>query len=196
MLRRMPLATGWPGPTHPRWRVAATLLIVPVLVAGGGCARKTTGPPPPPPPVAGGDVAAFIDRKLAATLAPLVVGPAACPERLALIRDKAEFCVITVEGEPVRIRVLRADNGLYTAANDQAIVPVQKLEEALVAQASQKAGVPVRVDCGDHAVLVVDPPESVQCVAHPTGRQQLLLDVTINDLAGSFSFAEHQNAGG
>lgn len=172
--------------------LAATLSLV-----ATGCGRR--GAPAAaatPPPVAGTEVAAFIDAKLDPELAPLAVTPARCPDRLVLAKEKPEFCGITVEGQPVRVRVVRADNGGYTVATDQAVVVVQKLEAALAAQTSQAAGVPVQVDCGDRAVLVADPPKTVQCLATPAGKPARLLDVTINDTSGAFSYTEHRGAGG
>jgi hypothetical protein len=97
----------------------------------------------------------------------------------------------------VRIRVSRSGGGRqYTVANDQAVVPVAQLEDSIRASASQRAGVPLLVDCGDRAVLVVDPPKTVQCLGSALGRPTATYDVTISDVRGNFSYTEHRTEGG
>jgi hypothetical protein len=154
------------------------------------------GGTPPPSPVPGSQVAGFIEQQLAGKFPGLTVGTATCPATLALVPDKPEFCKIAIEGQPVRVKVTRAPGGQYTVANDQAVVPVATLEDKLRANASQQAGVPLLVDCGDRAVLVFDPPKTVQCVGRAPGRAPVTYDVTINDAQGTFSYTPHRAAGG
>ena len=174
-----------------RRSVAAALLVL----ALAGCSKKAKGPAPPKP-VTGTEVAGFIEQQLSGKFPGLTVGHATCPAQLKLEQDKAEFCQIPVEGQPVRIRVNRASNGLYTVANDQAVIPVAQLEDNMRASASQKAGVPLLVDCGDRAVLIFDPPKTIRCLGSAPGRPTVTYDVTISDAQGNFSFAEHRDQGG
>lgn len=177
----------------------------PVLVIAGlalalsaGCSAKKGGVAAPgSSAVPGSQVASFIEQQLASRFPGLTVGSASCPGTMALAPDKPEFCRLQVEGQQVRIKVSRAAGaGQYTVANDQAVIPVATLEDKLRANASQQAGVPLVVDCGDRAVLVFDPPKTIQCVGSAPGRSPVTYDVTINDAQGGFSFAPHQNPGG
>ena len=166
-----------------------------LVVALAGCTKKAAKPQPPKP-VTGTEVASFIEQQLSSKFNGLTVGSATCPAQLKLEQDKPEFCTIPIEGQPVRIRVQRAANGLYSVANDQAVIPVAQLEENMRAEASQKAGVPMLIDCGDRAVLIFDPPKTIQCVGSAPGRSSVTYDVTISDAQGNFSFAEHRDSGG
>jgi hypothetical protein len=172
-----------------RTAVAALLLL-----ALAGCTGKKQ-PSAQPSGVNGPDVARFIEQQLPARFPGLTVGTASCPARLTLDPQKPEFCKVPIEGQPVRIKVSRADNGQYTVANDQAVIPVATLEDKLRAKASQEAGVPLLVDCGDRAVLVFDPPRTIQCVASAPGRPATTYDVTVNNAQGDFSFAPHKQPG-
>jgi len=176
-------------------RRSVALALVLLVLALAGCSRKPKGPPPPRP-VTGTEVAGFIEQQLSGKFPGLTVGHATCPAQLTLEADKPEFCQVPVEGQPVRIRVNRASNGLYTVTNDQAVIPVAKLEDDMRASASQKAGVPLLVDCGDRAVLIFDPPKTIQCLGSAPGRPTATYDVTISDAQGNFSYAEHRDQGG
>lgn len=173
----------------------STALVLPVLALAGCGGRPDAAPGPEP--VAGTEVAGFIEQQVVGRFPGLTVGRAACPARLRLEPDKPEFCSVPVEGQPVRIRVSRSGGGRqYTVANDQAVVPVAQLEDSMRASASQRAGVPLLVDCGDRAVLVVDPPKTVQCLGSALGRPTATYDVTISDVRGNFSYTEHRTEGG
>jgi hypothetical protein len=174
-------------------RRSAVLALVALALLG--CSKKPKTPPPPKP-VTGTEVAGFIEQQLSGKFPGLTVGHATCPTTLKLEQDKPEFCQIPVEGQPVRVRVTRATNGLYTVANDQAVIPVATLEDNMRADASQKAGVPLLIDCGDRAVLIFDPPKTVQCLGSAPGRSTITYDVTISDAQGNFSYAEHKEQGG
>jgi hypothetical protein len=175
-----------------------------VLIAGlavalsAGCSAKKGGAAQPKPSaVQGSQVASFIEQELAGRFPGLTVGSASCPATLALTPDKPEFCRLQIEGQPVRIKVVGATgNGQYTVANDQAVVRVADLEDKLRSKASGAAGVSLDVDCGDRAVLIFDPPKTIQCLVRPPGKSPVIYDVTINDAQGNFSFAPHRDAGG
>lgn len=182
-------------------RTAAVVLAgIALLGSAAGCSAKKAGGGPGGAPAVtsapGGDVAAFIEQQLAGKFPGLTVGTAACPASVALNPDKPAFCSVQIEGQPVRVKVTPAEGGRYTVANDQAVIPVATLEDKLRAAASQQAGVPLLMDCGDRAVLVFDPPKTVQCVGRAPGRSPVTYDVTINDASGAFSFAPHKDAGG
>jgi hypothetical protein len=176
---------------------AAVTAALTLGVAVSGCSgKKQPSGGGEPTAVAGTEVARFIEQQLAGRFPGLTVGVASCPASLKLAPEKPEFCKVAVEGQPVRVKVTRADNGQYTVANDQAVIPVASLEDKLRANASQQAGVPLLVDCGDRAVLVFDPPKTVQCVGSAPGRAPVTYDVTINDAQGGFSYAPHKEPGG
>ena len=175
-----------------RGSVAVGLLVL----ALAGCSSRKAAVPAPPKAVTGTEVAGFIEQQLSGKFPGLTVGHATCPAELKLEQDKPEFCRLPVEGQPVRVRVNRAANGLYTVANDQAVIPVAQLEDNMRANASQQAGVPLLVDCGDRAVLVFDPPKTLQCLGSAPGRPTVTYDVTISDAQGNFSYAEQRDQGG
>lgn len=178
-------------------RTAVLVLAAGVALTGAGCSGKKQQSGGGPSPVPGAQVARVIEQQLAARFPGLTVGTASCPANMALVPQKPEFCKVPIEGQPVRVSVTRADNGgQYTVANDQAVIPLATLEDKLRANASGQAGVPLLVDCGDRAVLVFDPPKTIQCVGSAPGRAPITYDVTINDAQGTFTYQPHKQPGG
>lgn len=139
-------------------------------------------------PLSSKDVERTIDDKFPQQLTGLSVGPARCPDKLDPTDQKPATCSMSVEGQQVKISVVRNGTKNFTVSLAQAVVSLSDLEVSIEHRLRQQ----YTVSCGSAAVRVLDPPGSVTCTA-TNGKRTVQLDVTIQNTDGAYSFQEHQS---
>lgn len=113
-----------------------------------------------------------------------------CPERTVKKGDVFN-CTAILDGQSLRLKVTQKDDrGNVDFGTDQAIISVERAQSEIGGEIQRQTGVPVRVTCSDHKILVQDAGATFDCRFQATSSSTAsgVVTVVVKDGDGNISF--------
>jgi hypothetical protein len=92
------------------------------------------------------------------------VGGVQCPKQVAQEKGNTFTCTVTIDGQPLTIRVRQKDDkGNVRISQDQAVIFTAKAESYVASYARSRGAEARAVSCGRRPVLIRAPGEIISC---------------------------------
>lgn len=118
------------------------------------------------------------------------IGEVDCPEDVKLEEGDQFDCDLEIEDATVTIEVTQEDDdGNVTIEQAEAVLDVERIVDVVTAGIAEQTGVEVTVDCGDDALLALEPGEDFECQADAVdGSESTTVNVHVVDVDGNIEW--------